>query len=229
MLLNCTSLKAEVFKVYTYKSAPYTQVDDGKKSGLIVEIVKELFIRAKLDYQIEFVPIKRSIIQTSYDNFSCVLPVARNQKREASFQWISPILITQYGLFSREHGSLPITTLADAKPYRIGSYLGSSISEYLIDQGFNVEVTNIDSQNVKKLIRGRFELWASDVVTAHKLMHEQKVQFGEPELIFFTSISAMACNLQIPKQQIQRLRLALESMYKDGFIDTVYHSYGINR
>ncbi|QLE85751.1 transporter substrate-binding domain-containing protein [Shewanella sp. Scap07] len=226
-LLSCFAVHGADIELYTYEVAPFAVYENGKPSGLLIEVLDELFKRSDLSYQIQFVPLKRAMITVQRQAHKCVLPVARSQEREVQFQWISPVLITRFGLYSKPEQSFPLTTLIDAKPYRIGSFLGSGIGEYLANLGFTVELSSTTQQNFAKLNRDRIDLWAAELISAKHIAQANGVSL-EPQLVFYTALGAMACNHNMPQAQIQLLQTQLNMMYQDGFMGRLYHSYGVD-
>ncbi len=226
--LYASTSRAEKIQILTYEESPYAVMVGKTQKGLLVDMLREMFSRSDLQYKLRFIPLKRAIITVERKPGYCVLPIVRSQEREANFQWISPVLVSRYGLYSQESLSIPLITLSDAKAYKIGSFLGSGIGEYLIDLGFDVELTTLSAQNLQKLKRGRFELWAADLISARELMQKQGVIFGQPELVFYTSVRAMACNREVPVEQIRKLETALTAMYRDGYMKQLYLEYGVD-
>ena len=168
---------AKNIHILTYEESPYAVLVGKTHKGLLVDMLRELFSRSGLQYELRFMPLKRAMTITELQPDHCVLPIVRSQEREANFQWVSPVLVSRYGLFSQQGHSIPLVTLNDAKAYKIGSFLGNGIGEYLIDLGFDVELTALSVQNLHKLKRGRFELWAEDLISARELMKKQGKYF----------------------------------------------------
>jgi len=217
---------AQNIHVITYEESPYAVMVGKTQKGLLVDMLKEMFARSGLQYELRFMPLKRAITTAEFKANHCVLPIVRSQEREANFQWVSPVLVSRYGLFSHQNQSIPLVTLSDAKDYKIGSFLGGGIGEYLMDLGFQVELTALSVQNIQKLKRGRFEMWAAGLINARELMKKQGVTFVKPELVFYTSIRAMACNKNLSSEYVDKLTVALIAMYHDGYMDSLYREYG---
>ena len=227
LLMMSHSLVSAPLRVMTYRDAPFAEELNGRQYGLLIELLDALFKQANISYTVEFLPLKRGMIMAEQYKDVCVLPVERSQEREAHFSWISPVLLSRYGLFSASMKSLPLTTLKDAKALRIGSFLGSGTGEYLGDLGFNVELTTSSEQNLKKLEKGRIDLWAAELVSAQNAMKLGNVQLGEPELVFYTSMRAMACHPELPSSTKKALEGALNALYQSGFIEQLNAKYGV--
>ncbi|GGI86847.1 substrate-binding periplasmic protein [Shewanella gelidii] len=216
-----------VIQVLTYEEAPFAKIKNNHKQGFIVDLVAELFKRAKLDYRLDFLPLKRILVTTRLNEYYCALPVERSQEREVTYKWVSPVLVSRYGLFSQTDNKLPLVTLNDAKPYVIGSFLGSGVAEYLQGQGFTVEVTARSEQNIRMLQHKRIDLWAAEIESAKQQMTKNNASLGKPELVFYTSIRAMACHRSIPDTALENLQSALTQMYQDGFMRKLYEKYNV--
>jgi polar amino acid transport system substrate-binding protein len=212
-------------RIMTYNNPPFATEVAGVKQGMLIELLDELFRRAGMSYELQFLPLKRAMMMAEHGKDVCVLPLERSQERESQYSWVGPILISRYGLFSGRHQQVPLVVLEDARPYKIGSYLGSGVGEYLQEMGFEVEFTVDNSQNLKKLVRNRIDLWATELISATADMQRLGVELGAAELVFFTSIRAMACHPDLPLAQKAALENALRQLYREGFIDTLNRGY----
>lgn len=221
------SVSAQPLTVITYGEAPFAVEQANNNSGLSIEVLAELFSRANIDYHVTFLPLKRGMAVTEYSPNTCVMPIERNQQRESRYRWIGPVMISRYGLFSKTALQPKLITLEDAQQYSIGSFLGSGVSQYLSAAGFKVELTSNALLNVKKLSRDRIELWASELISAKWLMQQQSVDFGEPELVFYTSLRAMGCHPSLSDSHFEALTAALQSMYQDGYMRKLNAKYGL--
>ena len=227
LLLCSPPVFSAPIQVLTYEVSPFAVQIGNQKHGLLVDLLAELFKRAALEYEIKFVPLKRAMRSVEQTADQCVMPVNRSQEREVNFQWISPVLVSRYGLFSHPEDNINIETMDDAKPYLIGSFRGAGIGEYLMANGFKVDLTSTNEQSYWKLQRKRISLWASELISARQIMLKDG-QALKPMLVFYTSLSAMACNRNLSEDKVRKLKLALSGMYRSGFINQLYRYYGLD-
>lgn len=209
----------------SYLESPLVDQQKGQIKGLVIEIVKTLFRRQKIPYEINLAPPKRALRIAQTQKNSCVFPIDRSQEREVDYQWVSPVLVSRHAFYSSSERQIPLTTIKDAKPYVVGSYLGSGIGEYLDSLGFKVDFARRNELNAQKLQMQRIDLWASDTISAQYLAEQKGYQLAEPELVFFSTIRAMGCNLAIDRSRIKSLQAELTKMYHDGTIDSIYKSH----
>ncbi len=215
---------AKPLNVVTFIEKPLIYQHNGEPAGVVVSVVRELFRQSGIDYKLRLMPPKRAILTTAETDSFCVFPVERSQEREALFQWVSPVLISRHGMFSHPHVPVKLKTLEDAKPYKVGSYLGSGVGEYLEGLGFNVEYAGRNELNARKLLKKRIDLWVSDIESARFLVKNEKLPISEPELVFFTTVRAMACNLAVDPATVKTLQKTITQMYRNGDVESIYRS-----
>jgi len=215
------------FTLLTEELPPYSIKRDGNGSGTgaSIDIVSQLFTRAGFDFQIKIVPWKRAVVTSLHDENSCVFPLQRNQEREASYHWISPILITQTGFYTRDDSPHKLITIDDAKRLKIGTYNGSAVAEYLTSWGYDVELTTNDLPNIKKLYNNRIDVWAADTLSAKYLANELKMTNLKQQLVYFSTLRALACNTKVSEIKVNKLQQELKLMYSDGTIDKIISKY----
>jgi len=219
------AVSAERYILYAQDSPPLSIKHNNMLTGISVEMVQELFSQAGFDYAIHIVPLARAISNVKPTRYSRVFPLQRAQDREASFHWISPLIITRQGLYSRHGNPIVLTTLEDAKIYKIGAYFGSGVSDYLKSRGFTISNAARRNLNIKKLNRGRIDLWATDTISVNYYAEQTNLPVPSEALVFRTTLSALACNLSIPLSEIKKLQHTLDSMINDGFFARLLEKY----
>jgi polar amino acid transport system substrate-binding protein len=212
--------------LYTNVQPPYVDVINGQASGMMIDLIEQLFTRAEVEYSIEFVPWRRAFLTAQTEQNSCVFPVQRSQEREPLLHWIGPIQITKTGFYTLEKDNFSIRTIADVEGYTIGSLAGGVAAEYLAAQGIHTSETSENFPNLLMLGSHRIDIWASDTVTADYIIHTQggdkKIR---KSLEFFTTLRALGCHLDVDQSTIDQLSRSLKSMYQDGTIDKILMRY----
>jgi len=225
---------ANDLRLLTYENPPYVYVTQASgfnrkgpsKRGMAVEVIDLMMTRANVSYQLDIVPIKRGLIMALQQENACVFPIERSQEREVQFAWISPVIISHHGFYKAKSAkAMSIRTLTDALPYNIGSFLGSGIGDYLTSHDFKVDHTSRNNANLVKLNAGRIDLWASDTLSAEYIAQEQGIELPRAELIFFTTLKAMACHRNVPEHIIRKLDFTLQSMYQDGSMERIHRIF----
>ena len=220
-----SSVYATTFTLLTEELPPYSIRGNGSGTGASIDIVSQLFTRASFDYEIIIVPWKRAMRMSLSDENTCIFPMQRNQEREASYHWISPILITQTGFYTRKDFPHKLVTIDDAKGLLIGTYNGSAVAEYLMSWGYNVYVTPRDAPNIRRLMMNRIDVWAADTLSAKYLADKHKITNMKEQLVYFSTLRALACNIKVPEITVNKLRQELRLMYTEGIIEKILSKY----
>lgn len=216
---------ATKFTLLTEELPPYSIRDSENGTGASIDIISHLFTRTGFDFEIIIVPWKRAIRMTLSNQYTCVFPMQRNQEREANFHWISPILISQTGFYTRKDSPLELITIDDAKGLIIGTYNGSAAAEYLTSWGYNVYTTPRDTPNIHRLMKKRIDVWAADTLSAKYLANKHKITNMKEQLVYFSTLRALACNTKVPEIKVNKLRKELKLMYTEGVIENIISKY----
>lgn len=226
VLATTTAFAANALSLVTEDSPPFNMLkaDTGEVVGISADIVKKLMEKTKTPYTIQVFPWKRAYYYAQENADACVFSTGRNATREPLFKWVGPIAKNDWVFFAREDSPIVLTSLEDAKKYRVGTYQGDAKEEFLIAQHFTVESTPSDDQNPHKLANNRIDLWAASSIrgplTAQKEKVKVKLLFTFKESLLF-----LACNKAVPDATIKTLNEALESLKKDGTVDSITKSY----
>ncbi len=223
VLLLASPLARAEFTILIAAAPPFVS-EDGK-SGISIDIVKELFKRANLKYNFKTTPLARALDQAASKPNHCVLPVQRSQERETTYKWISPILVTQSALFSLKDAKIDLSVLIDAKEMTIGALRGSDEEEYLNGVGFTkVQIVNDELSNAKKLDKNRVELWATDSILG-PYYAKKAGSAVKQQLAFRSTLRALACHISTPDETVDLLTTRLKSMYNDGTVKKIFTQY----
>lgn len=202
-------------KLLTYDEPPWVDAQQEPLQGPTIELVKEVFTLAGVPFSIEVLPLKRALLMVNKQANTCVFPIERSQEREASLRWISPLVVSRYGLYSVSGQGLNLETLEDARRYSIASYLGSGAAEYLMSRGFTVTQVRSAKLGPNMLAHRRFDLWVSDTRTAQALNESVGPDMGSPALVFLSTLRAMGCHPDTSKVSIELLQTALLHLLKN--------------
>lgn len=192
------------------------QLEGNQADGYAYRVIQRMFELAGDEFVLEFQPPKRALRTAMNRPDTCAFPIDRSQERETSLNWIGPVSVSRHGLYSHPDRPQSIVTLEDARQWRIGSYLGSGVGEYLQAQGFNVHLASKPYLSLLMLQAGRVDLWISDTRAAPLTAQNRGFALNEPELVFFTTLRSMGCNTSVPQARIRKLEQALLTLYRNG-------------
>jgi len=222
---------AQPLELYTENYPPFNIVSEDKLaiSGISTEKVRELMRRAGDNYQLSAVPWARSMQQAQNQGGSCMFSTARTPAREQRYQWVGPLVHNNLAVFGRAGAPHPAKNVAELKPHVIGTKRQDASSEYFTALGYAVDPVAADADNPRKMIRGRFDYWATGELLGLRIIEEQGWSASIVPLFVFLQVDMyLACNREMDQATIARWNRILKQMDTDGTsaaIEKKYPSY----
>ncbi|QMV63036.1 ABC transporter substrate-binding protein [Pseudomonas berkeleyensis] len=212
---------------------PYNMAINGKNfaqedniDGIAVDIVKEMFTRAGVKYNLTLrFPwdriYKLALEKPGYG----VFVTARLPEREALFKWVGPIGPDDWVMLAKGDSPINLANLDEARQYRIGAYKGDAISEYLTDKGVEHGTSLRDQENARKLVAGQIDLWATGDPAGRYLAKQEGITGLKTVLRFDSAELYLALNKDMPDEIVAKLQAALDQMRAEGFVDATLNKY----
>ena len=212
---------------------PYNFANNGKNfarseniEGIAADVVREMFSRAEIEYDLTLrFPWQRiyemALEQPSYG----VFVTARLPEREDAFKWVGPLGPDDWVMLAKRGSNIRLNRIEDAKQYRIGAYQGDAIAAFLSEKGLEPTTSLRDQENVRKLITGQIDLWATGDPAGRYLAREEGVTGLATVLRFNEAELFLAMNKNTPDEVIKRLQSVLDEMRKDGTTDRLSKPY----
>jgi len=212
---------------------PYNMAKNGKNfavdeniEGIAVEIVRETFKRAGVQYSLTLrFPWERIYKLALEKPGYGVFVMARLPDRETLFKWVGPIGPDDWVMLARADSQLVLTALQEARKYRIGAYKGDAIAQTLAKQGLAPVLVLRDQDNAKKLVVGQIDLWATGDPAGRFLARQEGVTGLKTVLRFNSTELYLALNKEVPDEVVARLQTALDQLRKEGKVDEIMARY----
>lgn len=151
---------------------------------------------------------------------------ARTDQREDLFQWVGPLASIQWTLFAAPDSNLELARLEEAKALRIAGYKGDVMSEYLIDQGFNVITSVSGDVNPRRLALGQADLWVTDGLVGPLVAEEEAGITGlKPVLVFRETPMYLAFSNETDPAIVADLQAAVDAARAAGEFDAITEKY----
>ena len=144
------------------EQTPFTTAEPhNNNSGEATVFVKQVLNQANIEYNISFIPWKRSYQYAQVEPNILIYPLARTEQREKDFIWIGNIIPVSYFLFKlKSRNDISLKAISEAKSYSIGVVNKHAHHEFLISKGFTkFQTVNNSTQNLSKLLLGRIDLF----------------------------------------------------------------------
>lgn len=149
--------------------------------------------------------------------------LSRTPEREPRYKWVGPLSEIQIVLLKTPGSPIQVSSLDDARQYRIGSKDGSVGSQYLINRGIEVQSSLIDTP--AKLKAGQFDLWA----TTNPSGEYEAKQAGVGPLAVALTLSRvdlyLAMNKETPDAIVEKLQRTLDQMKQEGLLQQAARRY----
>ncbi len=166
----------EIITIATLEYAPWTG-KNLKSNGFVNHVITEAFQRRGYSVKFTYLPWARGVIDTKNGNYSALSYVYWSKDREKEFYLSDPISEEKIVFFHLK--SNPIKdwkTLEDLKNYKFGATRGYTYTKEFWDAAKSkrlmVDVTNSDTQNFKKLLAGRIDIFPSGLVNGKSILQK---------------------------------------------------------
>ena len=230
-LLPFASANAQdTVNLLTQNFPPFSMANDGKNfakeeaiSGIDAEVVAALFKRAGIPYTLTLRFLEPPAAAGGKTPGFAVFSLSRTPEREPKYKWVGPLSEIQIVLLKRPDSPIQISSLEEARQYRIGSKDGSVGSQYLISRGIEVQSSLIDTP--AKLKAGQFDLWA----TTNPSGEYEAKQAGVGPLAVALTLSRvdlyLAMNKETPDEVVEKLQRTLDQMKQEGLLQQAARRY----
>lgn len=209
-------------QLLTAEEAPVNYTQDGKLTGIGVDVVEGLKKATGESATIEIMPWIRVYDTALKTPGVLVFSVAKTKERvDAGFQFIGPVVTRKHTLYKKKGDPLTLANIEDVKTKNltVGSVRGTMRAKLLTDMGIKVDEVTSHTQNLKKLQAGRIPLVAMsdlELKTALDIAGLSTTEF-EPALVFSESGSFLAFSKGTPKDVVEKWQKAYADLQKGDF------------
>jgi len=226
-------LHADELKIFTEEMPPYNHSDDNHEAtGFSTVIVKELLERSGLgitDGKIKVYPWARAYMILQKEKNVMLFSTTRSKEREKLFKWVGPIASRTIWFWKlRKRKDINVSSLEDAKQYRVGAVREFASARYMTQLGFNLDLCSSEEINFKKLLVNRFDILTALELAAAYQMNKQGKSFSQLEKLVSLDDRYdyyLAFNRNTSDEIIYRLQNTLEDMKKDGTYEKIKELY----
>lgn len=229
---NTPLVYGEEILVISKQAPPFFYEENNKIKGLIFEIVSELSSRTGIPFKAMIFPWARAYNMGLSEKHILIPTLIRTGEREKLFKWVGETLRMKfffYKLASRE--DIKITSLDDAKKYRIGVMNEEVSHQYLKEEGFNsLDIVNSGELNIKKLLaKDRIDL----IVFEENVFDHKIKKMDISASLFEKSFNikglskeiSMAFSIHTDDAIVKKYVDAYDQIIKDGTYDRIINRF----
>ncbi|WP_447649222.1 substrate-binding periplasmic protein [Pseudomonas abietaniphila] len=223
-------------RVVTENLSPYNMIENGEVTGLSTDVVKAVLSSVGDSPRIEVLPWARAYDIALHSENVLIYSIARTPARERLFKWVGAIAPTNWYLFSLSDRPVTLSSLEDAKRYRIATVKQDVGEQFLLAHGFEfgrqLQSSSTYEHNYRKLKVDHVELWISNELNAISLMRKHG---DDPITTMVRSLPLpelssedglyMAFSLGTSDDIVERYRQDLQSIRARGDYDAIMEKW----
>jgi polar amino acid transport system substrate-binding protein len=204
---------------------PFNFTDDGRPTGLAVEVVQAVLKRLGQTLEIEFQPWARAYREAQGRQPIALFLAARIPEREKLFQWVGPI-VTFYSSFYARAGAERLKRIDDARQSSDVLVVRDwYTAQQLASEGFrNLRFVSDPTQGLRMLIAGRAPLFASERISMQGALAAAGVDPAALEEVytFASSDGYIAFSPGTPRRVVNAWQRQIDAMKRDGSFQAIY-------
>lgn len=238
IILLSSFVYAQPLRVVTEKLPPLQfNHDDGVITGAMVDVVKLLFKKTNIEYNIEMLPWARSYQIALERKNTLIFSLMRGENREDKFIWIGKIFaMDSYLVALKGDKKYQINSIEDAKKYSVGSIRQDFVELYLRRQGFIEDENLYLNSNYKvlwqMLFNKRTDLAATNNILWRYEIEDSQLDPEQIEIIYKIPDIAtdlyLGASLGTDEKIINELRKALEEIKSNGQYQQILQKWQLN-
>lgn len=210
-------------------NAPYSHLkENGTLDGLWFDIANEIKRDTNLQVQWRSAPWKRLFTTVKQTPNTVVFGILRTVEREDNFIFIGPITDRRIFLYKlKKRTDITLEELEDAKPYTVGGLRGAYHTEFIKTQGIRTEEVASSQTNIKKLLRGRFDLTIMEEYTFAGGIEQSGLNHNDFEkvLLLDTSHYYIALHKDTDQKVVETLQHRVKQISENGTLHRIKELY----
>ena len=222
---------AQAVTFLTEEDLPFSFTEKGKLRGSAAAIAQDMATRAGVPAKVEVLPWDKAYVRTQGHKDVCLFPTARLENRERLFLWVGPIALNPWAVYGKGDFALPIRSVKDLAPYKIGTVLRDAKNEFLRENAVNeLRAAREDVENPPRLLLPHdhpqhIDLWITGLYAGRNAAKAAKV--ADIKLVFIVNEEPLyvACNPQTDRKVVTALADALAGMNADGTVNRITAEY----
>ena len=230
MFIISSSSWAEEYTIMTEELPPLSYEENGKITGLSVELVREILKIVDHPDNIAILPWARAYMYAQDKPKHILFAMGRNPVRENLFKWVGPLVSNRTHFYKRRGSDVHIKSMEDAKKVKaIGVVKNDFNHVQLESEGFKNLVINVTVlPNIKMLALDRIDLLPSGEIGLYKAVKKIGVDpnlIERTDVMIFDSKLYIAFSKDTPDSEIEKWQKALDQIKENGIHAKTVNKY----
>lgn len=218
-----------IFQLVTEEYPPVTFMKDGKPSGFVTDVVREIAARQNIPDTIRLTSWKNAYNMALLHPKVVLFSAERTSERETLFQWVGPVGQNSAMLYARKGAGIRINSLDEAKAIGpIATTTNWFTEQHLIREGFeNLRSSPDPRENVRQLMKGEVQLSIFTDITIPEIVRDAGYRMDDLEPVFsvLQTDFYIAVSSDTPAEVARAWQSTLDSMKRDGSFERIYRRY----
>lgn len=214
--------------VYTEEWPPVSFSDNGRPSGMAVEVVREMLQRAGLKVEIEVVPWARGYKLVTEKPNVILFAVGRTPPREQLMTLIGPLVSVRTEIYQK-YGADWKGKAGDAlRKAIVGTYRAAFFENLARENGFtHIELAVTPDRSARMLLAGRIDLWVDSNLSAAAIVQVAGGSPADIEPVMTLDVTEMMLGVSrgTPARIVLVLEDALHAMKADGSYQRIHRRW----
>ncbi len=213
----------------TEEYPPVTFMKDGKVTGFVTDIVREIIARQGISDNIRLMPWDEVYNMALKTPNVVLFSTERTEKREKLFQWVGPVGKNSAIFYAKKGSGIKINSLEDAKKLAaIATTTDWFTEQHLKSKGFaNLISSPLPTTNVRQLMDRSVQVSVFTDITIPEIVKKAGYSMDDLEPVFTVSNTYfyIAISIGTPVEVVKKWQLVLDGIKKDGTFEKIYRCY----
>lgn len=216
-------------RLLTEEYPPVTFMKEGKVTGFVTDIVREIIARQGIPDNIRLTSWDEAYNVALRNPNVVLFSTERTEKREKLFHWVGPVGKNSAIFYAKKGSGIRIKSLEEAR--RVAAIATTTdwfTEQYLKDKGFtNLVSSPLPVTNVRQLMNGDVQISVFTDITIPEILKNTGYGMDDLEPVYTVSSTYfyIAISLGTPPEMVKKWQMALDGMKADGTFGKIYRNY----
>ncbi len=218
-----------IIQMMTEEYPPVTFMKDGKISGFVTDMVREISARQGIENTIRLTSWDEAYKVTLSNPNVVLFSAERTDEREKLFQWVGPVGKNSAIFYAKKGSGLRINSIDDARNVAAIATTANWFTEQDLKRRrfANLVSAPLPVDNIRMLMQGEVGLSVFTDITVAEIVKNAGYGMDDLEPVFTLSSTYfyIAMSLGTPPEMVKKWREVLEELKEDGTFEKIYRSY----
>ncbi len=219
----------EIIQLMTEEYPPVTFMKDGKVSGFVTDMVREIIARQGIPDNIRLTSWRNAYNLAAINPNVALFSTEKTKERQKLFHWVGPVGKNSAIFYARKGSGIKINSLEEAKKLTaIATTTNWFTEQDLKDKGFtNLVSSPLPVTCVKQLMNGDVQLSIFTDITIPEIVKDAGYSMDDLEPVFTVSNTyfSIAMSLGTPLEEVRKWQSVLDGLKAEGTFEKIYRSY----